>query len=270
MTNYQRYLDYENWELPNYLTSEFAPKRTKYCVCIFVIDEGEKIKKQLEKMLEISKNIDVIIADGGSTDGSLDLDFLRNVHVRTLLTKEDTGKLSTQMRMAFAYALIEGYEGIITIDGNNKDDPSAIPTFVEALGEGYDHLQGSRFVPGGKAVNTPWARYWAVRLIHAPLISLASGFRYTDTTNGFRGYSRRLLVDSRVAPFREVFSGYELHYYLAIRSVHLGYKVRELPVTRCYPHKGPTPTKISPIKGNLTVLSTLFKACLNKFNPPKK
>lgn len=265
----QEYIDYQNWQLPNYLTSEIAPKKSKYCVCIFVINEGEKIQKQLQKMQEIAKDIDIIVADGGSTDGSLDLDFLRNVHIRTLLTKQDTGKLSTQMRMAFAYALIEGYEGIITIDGNNKDNPSSIPMFVEALEQGYDHLQGSRFIPGGKAINTPWARYWAVRLIHAPLISLACGFKYTDTTNGFRGYSRQFLLDEKVAPFREVFSAYELHYYLAIRSVKLGYKVKELPVTRAYPNKGPTPTKISPIKGNLIVLLTLFKACLHQFNPPQ-
>lgn len=263
-------IDINNWQLPNYLTKEIAPKNSKYCVCIFVINEGEKIQKQLQKMKEIAENIDVIIADGGSTDGSLNLDFLKNVHVRTLLTKQDTGKLSTQMRMAFAYALMEGYEGIITIDGNNKDDPSAIPMFVKALEEGYDHIQGSRFIPEGKAVNTPWARYWGVRLIHAPLISFTSGFKYTDTTNGFRGYSCKLLLDSKVNPFREVFSAYELHYYLAIRAVHLGYKIKELPVTRSYPSKGRTPTKISPIRGNLMVLLTLFKACLNWFNPSDK
>jgi len=53
-----------------------------------------------------------------------------------------------------------------------------------------------------------------VRILHAPLVSLASRFRYTDTTNGFRGYSRRFLEDPRVAAFRDVFPGYELHYYL--------------------------------------------------------
>lgn len=260
-------MDYQNWELPRYTTTELAQKQSKYCVCIFVINEGKKIRAQLEKMREISQNIDVIIADGGSTDRSLELDFLKSVSVRTLLTKQDTGKLSAQMRMALAYALLEGYEGIITIDGNNKDDPTAIPAFVSALDRGFDHVQGSRFVPGGKAINTPWARYYAVRLIHAPLISLAAGFRYTDTTNGFRAYSRRLLLDPQVAPFRHVFSAYELHYYLAIRSVRLSYRSIELPVTRQYPDRGPTPTKISPIKGNLLVLQTLVLACLHQFNP---
>lgn len=258
---------YDQWQVPNYITNEIAPKQSKYCVCIFVINEGNKIRKQLEIMRDIAQKIDIIIADGGSTDGSLELDFLHSMSVRTLLTKQDQGKLSAQMRMAFAYALLEGYEGIITIDGNNKDDPTAIDAFIQALDQEYDHIQGSRFIKGGKAINTPFARYWAVRLIHAPLISLAAGFLYTDTTNGFRGYSRKLLLDTKVAPFRDVFNAYELHYYLAIRSIRLGYRAKEIPVTRQYPAKGPTPTKISPIKGNLLVLKTLFKACLHQFNP---
>jgi len=270
MSIYSPELDSNNWDLPIYTTSELFSKSSKYCVCIFVINEGRRIKKQLERMKNISQNIDVIIADGGSTDGSLEIDFLRSVSVRTLLTKKDTGKLSAQMRMAFAYALLEGYEGIITIDGNNKDDVTAIPSFVQALDEQFDQIQGSRFIRGGKAINTPWARYLAVRLIHAPLISLAAGFQYTDTTNGFRAYSHRLLLDPKISPFRNIFSAYELHYYLAIRSANLGYKIKELPVTRAYPTKGAIPTKISPIKGNLLVLKTLFKACLHQYNPPRK
>jgi glycosyltransferase involved in cell wall biosynthesis len=261
------YINRQSWQVPNYVTTEFREKKSRYCVCIFVINEGQKIQKQLQKMQSLSQDIDVIIADGGSTDGSLQGDFLQSVSVRTLLTKQDQGKLSAQMRMAFAYALLEGYEGIITIDGNNKDDTAAIPLFIDGLEAGYDHLQGSRFIPGGKAINTPRERYWAVRLIHAPLISLAAGFPYTDTTNGFRAYSRRFLLAPEVAPFREVFQAYEMHYYLAIRAARLGYRVKELPVTRAYPQGVPVPTKISPIKGNILVLKTLFKACLNHYNP---
>jgi hypothetical protein len=106
-----------------------------------------------------------------------------------------------------------------------------------------------------------------VRLLHAPLISISSGHRYTDTTNGFRGYSKRLLEDRRLAVFREIFVGYELHYYLAIRAAQLGWRVCEVPVARRYPAHGPTPTKISPIRGNLRVLGCLFAACLGRYNP---
>lgn len=256
------------WELPNHKVDELFAKRSRYCVCIPVINEGLKIRTQLDRMRGISKDFDVIVADGGSTDNSLALDVISELGVRTLLTKQDSGKLSAQLRMAFAYAMQQGYEGIIAIDGNNKDDPEPIPTFAQALDTGFDHIQGSRFIKGGKEINTPWIRLMAVKLIHAPLISLAAGFRYTDTTNGFRAYSRKFLLDPRVAPFREVFSGYELHYYLAIRAARLGFRVKELPVCRRYPSKGPVPTKISPIKGNLIVMKTLLKACLHRYNPP--
>lgn len=260
-------LDMSSWEVPTCNVTELRPKRARYCVLIPVINEGQKIAKQLERMHPLAEQVDVIIADGGSTDGSMEPEKLTARGVRTLLVKTGPGKLSAQMRMGFAYAMQQGYEGIVTIDGNNKDDPEAIPSFLEALDAGFDHVQGSRFIPGGVAVNTPPMRYLGIRLLHAPLISLASGVRYTDTTNGFRAYSRRFLLDARVAPFRDVFSRYELHYYLAIRAPELGYRVTELPVSRRYPGKGPVPTKISAVRGNLLVLQTLMNACLHRYNP---
>lgn len=256
-----------NWELPPFHEQSFHPRTTRYCVCVFVLNEGERIARQLRRMQRHAADVDIIIADGGSTDGSLAPAFLSSVGVRALLVKQGPGKLSAQMRMAFAFGLREGYEGILTIDGNDKDDPEAIPRFVEALDQGFDHVQGSRFISGGRAVNTPLARWLGVRLIHAPMISLAAGFCYTDTTNGFRAYSRGFLTDPLVNPFRNVFDTYELHYYLAIRAARLGYRVTEVPVTRSYPAQGPAPTKISPIRGNLFVLKILFQACAGRFNP---
>jgi glycosyltransferase involved in cell wall biosynthesis len=247
----------------------FAPKRRRYCVAVFVINEGERVRAQLRGMAGLADAIDIIVADGGSTDGSLALDSLAEFKLRALLVKRGPGKLSAQMRMAIAFALEEGYDGLVAIDGNGKDDYTAIPRFIALLDEGYDHIQGSRYIPGGVGENTPLSRTLGVRLLHAPLISLAARFRYTDTTNGFRAYSRRLLADPRVQPLRDVFVGYELHYYLAIRAARLGFRCIETPVTRRYPPHGRTPTKISPIQGNLRVLGTLLRAVLGRFDPPR-
>lgn len=255
------------WAVPKFDVQEYRPKATKYAVCVFLINEGDKIKKQLAKMAKQADLADIIIADGGSTDGSLPDELLASSGVRTLLTKRQPGKLGTQMRMAFAYCLNEGYEGVVVVDGNNKDDTSAIPLFIEALESGYDHVQGSRFIPGGKAINTPIERLVGVHLLHAPVVSLSAGVRYTDTTNGFRAYSKKLLAHQDMAVFRDVFTGYELHYYLAIRSANLKLKSKEVPVTREYPKNAPTPTKISPVKGNLGVIKVLFKAALRQYNP---
>ncbi|HEY4216053.1 MAG TPA: glycosyltransferase family 2 protein [Gemmatimonadaceae bacterium] len=234
---------------------------------MFVINEADRIQRQLEQMAPLADRVDIVVADGGSTDGSLGIDTLAAARVRALLVKRGPGKLSAQMRMAIAFALDEGYDGLIVIDGNGKDDVSAIPRFAELLDEGYDHIQGSRYIPGGHGINTPLSRTLAVKLLHAPLISLAARTRYTDTTNGFRAYSRRLLTDPRVQPLRDIFMGYELHYYLAIRAARLGFRVTETPVTRRYPSSGKTPTKISPVKGNLAILRTLAAAASGKFNP---
>ena len=253
--------------VPLFNIQEFNPRKNDYCICVFVINEGSRIRNQLKQMHQC--NADIVIADGGSTDGSLETSFLKSVGIRTLLTKTDTGRLSAQMRMAFFYALSQGYKGIITIDGNNKDDVGSIDSFLEKLEQGYDHIQGSRYIEGGKGINTPLLRHIGVKYLHAPLIRLASGFHYTDTTNGFRAYSASFLQDIRVNPFRDIFTNYELHYYLAIRSAQLGYRLTEIPVTRSYPKTGKTPTKISPLKGNIEVLINLFLACLGKYNPPE-
>jgi glycosyltransferase involved in cell wall biosynthesis len=245
----------------------FGPKKTRYCVAVFVINEGDRIRSQLAAMAPLADQIDIVVADGGSTDGSLAPDTLGEFRLRALLVKRDAGRLSAQMRMAIAFTLAEHYEGLVVIDGNGKDDVSAIPRFIALLDAGYDHIQGSRYILGGEGINTPLSRSLAVQFVHAPFISLAAGEHYTDTTNGFRAYSRRLLTDPRVKPLRDVFSGYELHYYLAIRAARLHCRVIETPVTRRYPDAGKTPTKISPVTGNLLILRTLVLAALGRYNP---
>lgn len=255
------------WQVPAMETQLWLGKQHPYCVVIPVINEGERIQSLLKRMEanRISAIADVIIVDGGSTDGSLEIEGLKQVGVRGLVVKKGPGKLSAQLRCAYAFALDQGYEGIVTIDGNDKDDPEAIPRFIEALEGGVDFVQASRFLPGGVAVNTPKSRDFAIRYIHAPCLSVASGFKWTDTTQGFRAYSRRMLLDPNIAPFRDVFMTYELLAYFSYRAPKLGYVCKELPTVRRYP-VGEVPTKISGFKGNLIVLNTLLRACAGKYN----
>src|SRR5687768_4387293 len=257
----------EHWKIPDYKTIFWLHKQHPYCVVIPVINEGERITSLLNRMaaLDIDRVADIIIVDAGSTDGSLTPLSLQENRVRGLLVKTGPGKLSAQLRCAYAFALDQGYDGIVTIDGNDKDDPEAIPRFIEALSDGFDFVQASRFVAGGIAENTPKSRDFAIRFVHAPMLSLFSGFRWTDTTQGFRAYSRKMLLDTRIAPFRDVFVTYELLAYLSYRAPKLGYRCLELPAIRRYP-KGEVPTKISSFKGNLSVLLVLFRACLGFYS----
>lgn len=260
--------DRANWQVPAMDVSLWLGKQHPHCVVIPVINEGERIKNLLKRMeaAQISAIADIIIVDGGSSDGSLELEALKEAGVRGLVVKKGLGKLSAQLRCAYAFVLDHGYDGIVTIDGNDKDDPEAIPRFIQALESGVDFVQASRFLPGGVAVNTPKSRDFAIRYIHAPCLSMASGFSWTDTTQGFRAYSRRMLLDPKVAPFRDVFATYELLAYLSYRAPKLGYVCKELATTRQYPI-GEVPTKISSFRGNYSVLKILLMACAGSYNP---
>lgn len=254
--------------VPSYETYEFDAKKNLYCICVFVINEGEKLLNQLKTMSSICSGlVDVVVADGGSTDGSTDHDTLKRISVNTLLVKTGEGKLGSQMRMAFDWALNRGYKGVVVVDGNGKDGMDAIPCFVEELKKGVDHVQGSRFIKGGYHENTPKSRLWGLKLLHVPLMRLASGFKYTDTTNGFRAYSARLLASDKLNIFRDCFAGYELHYYLAIEAARQKFRCSEIPVSRVYPAQGKVPTKISGVRGNLTVIQKLFLSSIGYYRP---
>jgi dolichol-phosphate mannosyltransferase len=62
--------------VPKYSVKKFLDRKNDYALLIPVINEGERIRKQLSDLFDLDFNIDVVIADGGSSDGSLDHDFL--------------------------------------------------------------------------------------------------------------------------------------------------------------------------------------------------
>ena len=255
--------------VPKYICNEFAPKSKDYVVLIPIINEGERIHNELARAKEagVSSFADIVICDGGSKDGSTEESILKSFDVNTLLVKDDVGKQGAQLRMGISFAISRGYKGVITIDGNDKDSIEDVPSFISKLEEGYDLIQGSRFVKGGVAVNTPWVRTIAVRLIHAPVISLTAGQWFTDTTNAYRAYSMRYLKDERVQPLRDIFMTYELLAYLSVRATQLKMKACEIPVRRAYPATGKTPTKISFFKGNSELMKILFKNLFGAYNP---
>ncbi len=261
---------YERQEgVPRFECEEYRERTSDYVVLIPVINEGERILAELRRAQQhaVAQHADIVLCDGGSTDGSTKGSVLQGLGVNTLLVKRDTGRQGAQLRMGIWWALKRGYKGVITIDGNNKDSIEDVPRFIEKLQEGYALVQGSRFVPHGKAINTPLVRTLAVRLIHAPIISLTARQRFTDTTNAFRGYSAEYLADKRVCPLRDIFATYELLAYLSVRATQLGYRACEIPVTRAYPKTGKVPTKISFFKGNWELVKILIKNAFGCYNP---
>ena len=83
-----------DWEIPNFSINFFCGKRSKYCVVIPVINEGDRIKIFVKRLKEknIDQIADILIIDGGSTDNSLDQNMLKAFGVNCQLTKKDRGK----------------------------------------------------------------------------------------------------------------------------------------------------------------------------------
>ena len=102
-----------------------------------IINEGKRIHTELQRAKDsrISEYADIVVCDGGSTDGCTQENILRELDVNTLLVKRDTGKQGAQLRMGIWWAIQRGYQGVITIDGNNKDSIEDVPRFIEKLKE---------------------------------------------------------------------------------------------------------------------------------------
>jgi glycosyltransferase involved in cell wall biosynthesis len=263
-------MESKNQESSNVLTyniEQFRPKKYNIALVIPVINEGARIVNQLKELEKIDLKVDVIIADGGSDDESVEYFKSKSEILTTLLTKTSSGKLSAQIRMAFHYCLSNDYEAVITMDGNNKDGVEGILVIQAALEKGFDFVQGSRFVRGGTSKNTPLKRLLAIRLVHAPLTSLGARFWFTDSTNGFRGHSMRLISSKELDLFREIFSDYELVSYIPVAAGRHKMKICEVPVRRDYPNKGSIPTKIHGLGNEMRLLLVLIRVVRGLFNP---
>ena len=247
----------------------FSKKRKKnYLLVIPNLNEGLELKKLIKKIFffKINNLVDVLVVDWESSDNSIDSSFLKKNISTLIVIKNNTG-LSRQLQYAYSFSKKNNYFATITIDGNGKDDPRKIINFIKKIEDGYDFVQGSRFIKGGKELYTPLLRIFAIRFIHAPILSFFSGFKWTDTTQGFRCYKNILFKDYNLDIFRNVFQKYELLAYLNYKVPRLNYKCVEIPTNRIYKKNiGAQNSKIKGIFGNWVIFKALIKACLGLFD----
>jgi len=162
------------------------------------------------------------------------------------------------LREGIDYALQKNYNVAVIMAGNGKDNPQEIPRLLQPiLEEGYDYVQGSRFLPGGKAVRNPFFRKIFSRL-YPFLWTLITGVTCTDVTNGFRAHRLGIFSDSRINIRQGWLDSYEMEYYLHFKILTSGYRTKEVPVSKTYPynHKGGY-SLISPFRDWWKIVGTL-------------
>ncbi len=221
----------------------------------FAYNEGEKIRRTIARHPQ-ERPYDFLVMDDGSTDGSLD--HLPSNGVPVLRNPANQG-IGSAMKRVCEYALEREYDVLVIQAGNDKDDPNEIPRLLEPILAGRaDFVQGSRFLPGGGYGNTPAYRVLATRYVHPLLFSLSVGKRVTETTNGFRAFRTAILRDARIRWRQDWLDQYELEPYLLYQAIKLGYRHREVPVTKIYPPHAQGYTKMRPITGWWSILRPIF------------
>ena len=131
--------------------------------------------------------------------------------------------------------------------------------------EDFDFIQGSRYIDGGKAIGMPATRDFLIIVVHAPIFSFLCGWRFTDTTNGFRACSMMLLSSPQFSLFRSVFKGYDIVFYLPWAACRYGFRVTEIPVTRAYPADGTVPSHLNSVIGYWRMLRPLLMLATRRF-----
>jgi dolichol-phosphate mannosyltransferase len=223
----------------------------KVLVAIFAYNEGEKIKRTLARHPS-EHEYDLVVMDDGSTDGALE-SIPKNgwVHLRNPVNQG----IGAAMKRVFDFALENKYDVLVPQAGNDKDDPNEIPRLLEPIrSDRADFVQGSRFLPGGGFGQTPVYRVLATRFVHPILFSMFVRKRVTETTNGFRAFRTEILRDARIDWRQDWLNQYELEPYLLFKSIRLGYRHCEVPVTKVYPPRRLGYTKMKPITGWWSIL----------------
>lgn len=234
----------------------------KILVVPVAYNEKVKLVNVIERFLKSPSvaQADYLVVDDGSDDGTTEM--IASYKDRGVMSIKHPKRLGVgaAIRSGIEYAMTHGYDVIVIMAGNDKDNPEEIPQLLgPILSESYDLVQGSRYLgKTGAGGQMPFYRKFATRL-HPLVFSLFSGRRVTDTTNGFRAMRLSIFNDERIDLKQDWLNTYELEPYILWKVITLGYKFKETFVTKIYPSKKLGGyTKMVPILSWWSILKPLF------------
>jgi len=182
----------------------------KIMLIIPVYNEETKIGKVLARIVPGTVD-EVVVVNDGSTDKTSEIIKSYNVSIITHTYKRGVG---ASIRDGIDYALKNGFEIVVIMAGNGKDDPREIPELVKPIiEEDYDYVQGSRFLSKSnhRWKNTPLFRIISIKL-YSVVWRILLRKKLTDVTNGFRAYKTKIF--EKINIWQKWLDTYELEYYI--------------------------------------------------------
>jgi glycosyltransferase involved in cell wall biosynthesis len=189
----------------------------KACILIPAFNAGKTLGPVVDECL--SHGIPVIVVDDGSTDNTASI--LPTQNITLLRHKFNQGKGSA-LRTGFEWAMLHGFDAVITLDADGQHDASAVPTLIRAAETGETDLMiASRLTQFEEmsGLRKFWNRFgvWCMRQ--------RTGFDITDSQSGFRFYSVRLLQGINLKC-----TGYNMEMEILMKAWKSGYSIGSTPI----------------------------------------
>lgn len=194
-------------------------------------NELGNLRPLVEDILAQAQEFHVLIIDDGSPDGTgLLADHLHRLYPERVAVIHREGKLglATAYLAGFHYGLSKGYDFLFEMDADFSHRPEYLERFLDtARTTGADVVLGSRYVPGGGAVNWNWRRrlisrggsWYAGKLLGLPI---------RDLTGGFKLFRREALEAIDLTAVQS--TGYGFQIEMTFRVHRAGMKVVEYPI----------------------------------------
>jgi len=225
---------------------------TPVTLVILTLNEIDGVTQVVPK-LPLHAVDEILVVDGGSTDGTLEFFEARGIRV---VRQERRGR-GEAFRLAAQHAR---NDQLVFFSPDGNEDPDDIPRLVEGLAAGYDMVIASRFMTGGRSEDDDKflfaSRRWG-NLLFTWLANVLCGRGgwITDTINGYRAVTRAAF--QRLAPDAH---GYAIEFQMSIRALQLGLRVLEIP-TQESPRIGRGVSKLNAIPVGFRFLGVLAREC---------
>lgn len=202
-------------------------KSRKKTICVLLGYNCESTLQNVYEAIPKGCCTEIILADDGSTDSTLDVAKKLGIHYIT----QQNGGYGSNLKQGIQKAIKDGATYIVELHGDGQYDPHAIPAALERMEDGHHLILGSRFSTILQPLRDgmPVIRYLA-NLLLSTRDRLVLRVPLTEFHSGFRVYHKKLF--DRI-PLSNLSDDYLFSYEIILCAVYYGFSISEVPV-RCY------------------------------------